>query len=129
VPPGTDGGVTFLGLLASIAGSACIATTWLVVNQIARYANVLGMAQTLEARQVLVVAFAAGLAGSLLDSCLGATLQYSGWHRGLKKVVGKPGSDVQHIVGRHVLTNDGVNASAAALVSLAAALAAWHELL
>jgi hypothetical protein len=51
-------------------------------------------------------------------------VQYSGYDVGKKKVVGHPGAEVKHISGRNWLSNEGVNAAAAALTSLAAGVIA-----
>jgi hypothetical protein len=62
-----------------------------------------------------------GLVGSVVDSLLGATVQFSGFDRGTGKVVGAPGPGVRHISGRAWLSNDAVNATSALLTSCGAA--------
>lgn len=63
VEPGTSGGVSFIGLIGGMAGAALIALTAAVMDP-----------ETVPFRTgVLVVA--AGMAGALTDSLLGATLQ------------------------------------------------------
>ncbi len=73
VPPGTSGGVTPLGLLAAGAGGLCIgAIGWLSLLLDAEPAG-------LKPVHVLALGALAGLAGSLVDSLLGATVQEVRW--------------------------------------------------
>ena len=66
----------------------------------------------------------AGLFGSVLDSLLGATLQYTGFDRSSGRIVAKPGPSVTHISGLQFLDNNAVNAvSASTTAGLTALLA------
>ncbi|KAF3326973.1 Transmembrane protein 19 [Carex littledalei] len=106
VKKGTNGGVTISGLAAAAAagcaiGLAFVGVGFVTTNCEARVAR----------RQMLMIPLAtfSGLLGSLIDSFLGATLQYSGYCSMRKKVVGKAGPMVVKISGREILDNNGVN--------------------
>lgn len=60
VPPGTSGGVSTVGSAAMVVGSAFIAMTGLVLGW---------------SREVATAAFVGGIAGAIIDSVLGATVQ------------------------------------------------------
>ncbi len=64
VPPGTDGGVSWAGSLATVAGATMLGGLGLLIG-------------LFDARVAVVVA-AAGIGGALMDSLLGATLERRG---------------------------------------------------
>lgn len=75
VPRGTNGGVSLLGLFAAAAGGAFIGLTFFIVGYFtASCTGRTGSAQWL----LLPIGTAVGLLGSLFDSVLGATVQFSG---------------------------------------------------
>jgi uncharacterized membrane protein len=141
VPPGVNGGVTCLGMAASAAGGLCMGAAvagigWLsgetqplvrIVSKALQQQGLSGpvlIALSDGAQQAvfwLGLSLLSGLAGSVVDSVLGATVQYSGYNSSTGKVVAQPGPNVKHISGRAWLSNDAVNATSAILTSLGAA--------
>jgi len=107
VRKGTNGGVTLQGLLAATGGGLIIGLTFVIVGLLTAECS---FDMALRQLLVLPISAAAGLLGSLIDSLLGATLQFSGYCSVRKKVVSKRGPTVTKISGITVLDNDAVNA-------------------
>ncbi|XP_029121245.1 protein PGR isoform X2 [Elaeis guineensis] len=107
VRKGTNGGVTIDGLLAAAAAGCVIGLAFVLVGLLTTEC-----AGDVAWRQFLIIpiASAAGFCGSMMDSLLGATLQFSGYCTLRKKVVGKQGPTVIKISGMNILDNNGVNA-------------------
>ncbi|XP_020279442.1 transmembrane protein 19-like [Pseudomyrmex gracilis] len=106
VPRGTNGGVSWMGLLCSFLGGLVVGLVYYVVILCTVDTTVL----ELSAPQWPIILFGGfgGFIGSLLDSFFGATLQYSGINeKGL--IVERPGEGVKHISGKQVLDNHSVN--------------------
>jgi len=115
VPRGTNGGVTLAGLAAGLLGSSIIATvawlqtSWITPTQAASFALL-------------------GLAGSVLDSLLGAVTQATVEDKATGRViegangrrvrVAQGGSRVQR--GNDWLNNNGVNFAMASTIAVAA---------
>ncbi|KAB2076839.1 hypothetical protein ERO13_A06G059900v2 [Gossypium hirsutum] len=112
---GTNGGVTKTGLLAALAAGSVIGLTFFLVGFLTtRCSNEMGMKQLL----VIPLSAVAGLLGSIIDSLLGATLQFSGFCSVRNKVVGKPGPTVKRISGLNFLDNNAVNLVSILLTTL-----------
>lgn len=118
VPAGTSGGVSPLGSAASLAGSAFMAgVAWL-----------LGWAT-----DVALAAAVAGVAGSLADSLLGATIQSRRWcdccGMPTERIVHSCGHETREAGGVTWMDNDWVNLIATAtggLVAVCLLLAVRH---
>ncbi|XP_076244185.1 transmembrane protein 19 [Calliopsis andreniformis] len=115
VPKGTNGGVSWIGLLVSALGGLTVG--------LFHYLTVLYTVDTavLQAAApqwpIIIVGGIGGLLGSILDSLLGATLQYSGINEeGV--IVERPGKGVKHICGRQVLDNHSVNLLSSVVIAL-----------
>lgn len=132
VPPGTNGGVSFLGLASAGCGGLLMGATYSLAQLADAHLGLLPCgAAACGAHPALLTALAglAGLLGSLVDSLLGATLQYSGWDERSGKATSTPPTNgdarwVRHVAGRDVLSNTGVNVAASLLTSVATAAAA-----
>lgn len=128
VVPGTSGGVTRLGVLAALAGATFIGIAYLVGRAIAGLWSAAPVPLASAAALALIATFA-GLAGSLIDSALGATVQAIYYdparRKETEKRVAADGSPNQHVRGWKWLNNDWVNFFATlAGAGVAAALAA-----
>ena len=118
--PGTNGGVTTLGLVASAAGGFAVGFAFwcggLFVPVVT--GNVTLALQFAAQWPVLVIGLGAGLVGSLMDSLLGATIQFSGYCSERRRMVSKPGPTVTKVSGLNFLSNSAVNFVTASLCAL-----------
>ncbi|KAA3476966.1 VTE6-related protein [Gossypium australe] len=145
---GTNGGVTKTGLLAALAAGSVIGLTFVLVGFLTtRCSNEMAMKQLL----VIPLSAVAGLLGSIIDSLLGATLQFSGfcsvrnkifrpsklktssYHAMINEpfnaariVVGKPGPTVKRISGLNFLDNNAVNLVSILLTTLLTSFASVY---
>ncbi|KAK3769459.1 hypothetical protein RRG08_027029 [Elysia crispata] len=116
VPRGTNGGVSLIGTLSSVIGG-------LIVG-LAFYSCELLMVQSENLSDappqwpVILYGGLAGFLGSMIDSVLGALLQFSGMHPKFGYVIEHPGPGVQHISGIDVLDNHSVNLLASLFTGL-----------
>lgn len=106
VPRGTNGGVSFVGLLVSFLGGLFVGLFHYLAVLYTVDSAVLELAPP--QWPIIIAGGISGLLGSIIDSILGATLQYSGIDE-KGKVVEKPGKGVRHICGKQVLDNHSVN--------------------
>lgn len=112
-PPGTNGGISLPGTLASIAGGVFISLTYFLclwATGVESLATILNF---------LIFGAVTGFFGSMLDSFLGATLQFSGLSQSKGIIVEKPSLDVVKIgFGFDVLTGNEVNFLSSGLTSV-----------
>ncbi|CAN1177753.1 Protein PGR [Linum perenne] len=120
VRKGTNGGVTNAGLLAAAAAGGVIGLSFMLFGFLTTKC-----ALEVSLKQLLVIPLSAvaGLCGSLIDSILGATLQFNGFCTVRNKVVGKPGPTVKRISGISILDNNAVNFVSVLLTSVLTSLA------
>jgi uncharacterized membrane protein len=112
VPRGTNGGVSMMGLIAAALGGAFMGCTFYLVastpeseNTDEKSENIVKLAAQWP---VIILGLMSGLGGSLVDSLLGATVQYSGLDRKTNKVVNHPTKDAIRISGANMMSNDMV---------------------
>lgn len=117
VPPGTNGGMSLGGTLASAAGGAAIGLLHFLLTHL--HHVVAGTSVACPQYPVLAFGALAGLIGSLIDSLLGATCQATYYSKERKAIVRDPRSvppeDLDHICGLDILSNEAVNAISIAL--------------
>jgi uncharacterized protein (TIGR00297 family) len=127
VAPGTSGGVTSLGIWASVAGALLIGTVATALMQVVSLLN--GNGWSIRAISYTLLATVGGLVGSLFDSLLGATLQGIYYCDYCAKETESPthhcGRTAQPLRGWAWLNNDVVNFLASLVGGLAAASLAW----
>ncbi|EFJ52536.1 hypothetical protein VOLCADRAFT_44503, partial [Volvox carteri f. nagariensis] len=116
---GTNGGVTLLGLSASIMGGMFVGLAFYLAGLLSPTLWIFESQRAVAAGQwrLIPIGLMAGLFGSALDSLLGATLQYSGYDTVRGRVMSRPGPDVVHISGMKLLDNNAVNAVSATLTA------------
>jgi len=125
--PGASGGVTRLGIWASVAGALLIGT---VATALVQTVSLLGgNGWSLQAVSFPLLAVVGGLAGSLFDSLLGATVQGIYYCEHCAKETESPvhrcGRATRALRGWAWLNNDLVNFFASLVGGLVAASVAW----
>ena len=123
VRPGTSGGVSLPGLLAALAGATFIA---LLVVLRREAPNVVVLRREAAGDLLFFAITAAGVAGALIDSLLGATIQLRRWcdacSAETERRIHDCGSETKRLRGLGWLDNDMVNLLSNAAGGLLAAL-------
>ncbi|KAJ0176726.1 hypothetical protein K1T71_007905 [Dendrolimus kikuchii] len=115
VPKGTNGGISVFGTICSAVGGFLIG--------ISQYLVILYFSDSTlwmyAPPQWPIILFGAlgGFLGSLIDSLLGATIQYSGLDKD-GKIVTHSSLSVKHISGRNILDNHSVNLISTVIMGL-----------
>jgi len=113
VPPGTNGAMSVVGTLASVAGGgivgAVMAVSLAVENASCGGGALLG---------VVGWGLLGGGIGSLLDSLLGATVQRTYYSERKKMIVSEESADSRAIVGMNMLSNNQVNVVSSGVVGI-----------
>ena len=107
VPTGTNGGVSFIGILMSAIGGLLIGFTYYLTIISCNNQDLLAMSPP--QWPIIIVGLIAGFIGSLIDSLLGATLQYSGFDKKKGIIVQNPGANIKWVSGLNILDNHSVN--------------------
>ncbi|KAF7646715.1 hypothetical protein LDENG_00183240 [Lucifuga dentata] len=121
VPAGTNGGVTPVGLVASFLGGLTVGVAYFVTQLLMVNDRHLADPQW----PIMMYGGVAGFLGSLLDSFLGAHMQYSGFDSSIGKVVSYESSTTQRICGKPILDNNAVNLFSSLLITLILPGLAW----
>lgn len=121
VPAGTNGGVTPVGLVASFLGGLVVGAAYFVTQILLVSELHLADPQW----PIIVYGGVAGLMGSMLDSFLGAHMQYSGFDSSIGKVVSYESATTQRICGKPILDNNAVNLFSSVLIALVLPGLAW----
>ncbi|CAI2173512.1 18217_t:CDS:2 [Funneliformis geosporum] len=101
VPPGTNGGISPLGLLASILGGFLIGLSASISLSLSNSCHV--------HPEIILIASISGLFGSLIDSLLGATVQITKYNEKSQKIARQDDKVSKTISGINLLNNNQVN--------------------
>jgi len=116
VDKGTNGGVTLVGLVCSLLGGLTIGLAYYVGIILSCNTEDLEMAPN--QMIVILVGGLGGLIGSLLDSLIGASLQFSGKDTKTGQIVEVAREGVEPISGKMILDNHSVNLVSSILTAL-----------
>lgn len=121
VPAGTNGGVTPVGLVSSFLGGLTVGVAYFVTQLL--FVSDLHLADP--QWPIIMYGGVAGLVGSMLDSFLGAHMQYSGFDSNIGKVVSYESATTRRICGKPILDNNAVNLFSSVLIALILPGLAW----
>ncbi|NXP07283.1 TMM19 protein, partial [Thinocorus orbignyianus] len=121
VPVGTNGAVSFAGLLSSLLGGMAVGTAYFITQLI----FVTDLERSAPQWPLIVFGAAAGFLGSIVDSYLGATMQYSGFDQNIGMVVNHQTKDSKHICGKPILDNNAVNLFSSIIIALVLPSVSW----
>ncbi|XP_055384045.1 transmembrane protein 19 isoform X2 [Condylostylus longicornis] len=123
VPKGTNGGVSIIGLVVSFLGGLAVGIGYYLT--ILYTVDIKTLNTSPSQWPIVLFGGIAGLLGSVIDSILGATLQYSGIDEN-GKIVDKPNRNVRHISGIGILDNHSVNLISSILTAVIIPMLAIH---
>lgn len=123
VPKGTNGAVSFIGLIASAVAGLLISLTYFIFD----YSFCSPIDRMQRILFVTLISLHSCIGGSLIDSLLGATVQLSGLTKD-GKLTDDPSKCVSIISGRPVLDNHAVNFISCAICTLVTPLLVSHVL-
>lgn len=107
VPKGTNGGVTIPGLVFSLLGGTAVGVSYYL--SVLYFVDSSVLATSPPQWPLVFAGSFAGLVGSLVDSILGATLQFSGVDKQTGCIVEHAGKGIRHVSGVQILDNHSVN--------------------
>lgn len=124
---GTNGGVTPLGFAASAGGGLLVGLAFwgaaLISPTFAGTSGTLAFHSAgLQQWRLIPLGAFMGLVGSLVDSLLGATLQFSGLNRETGRVTSQYSSSMVPIAGIPLLSNNAVNVVSASCSAIICSL-------
>lgn len=114
VRKGTNGGVTLTGLAASLGGGLFMGFIFYAMSIISPTGN---YSFAVQQWKIIPFGLVAGLVGSIIDSILGATIQFTGYNRDNGKITSKVGDNVTPISGLPLLDNNAVNLVSASMTA------------
>nr|DBA31135.1 TPA: hypothetical protein GDO54_007032 [Pyxicephalus adspersus] len=118
---GTNGGITFIGLVSSFLGGLFVGLAYFITQLL----FVSDLEISAPQWPIILYGGAAGFLGSMIDSYLGALMQYSGYDETTGKIVNHPTSEAKLISGKPILDNNTVNLFSSVLIALLLPGVAW----